>query len=583
MSISINPIFPVIAAQGAAPDLVLKPGTVIDAEVLRLLSDDLVRIAISGLSIEVFSEIPLQVGQALQLAVSQTPDGIRLAVVGQESGAKAVASADAVTLAPDTIVDVATTPPVGAAPAINQPSRNELTPLERVAVAAAAESAATQQESLAPLFTNLDAVAASNALPPKLQQAVMQVLAQRTSLDQNLSGSDVKNAFQKSGLFLEASLASGAVSSPAGMPDLKAALIVLRQTLLSSLGATEAAGIPAASAPAAQQPVLPGAAVNPTVDATSGAVAPQPVLPAAPETSAAEAAAPPHASAAPTLAPSSSEIDVQEILLPQARVPVADDTLELGSTVRIVLLPETPDITRPRAATTGAVFTLLQEVLPESPLEIGNASSTTASLKGGRNDDLTVHTNTPPPPFRGALPSAQPVASPSIAPGAPLPTIAHHLLSDTDAAIARQTLLQVASLPDHVDIASARLDPTAPRWNFEIPFATPQGTAIAQFEISRGGGGSEVEAARRVWRARFSLDIEPAGPVHALVSLSGERTSVRIWAERPATAAQLRAGVSRLSQALSEAELQPGDIMIRDGAPPQSAPAPAGHFLNRAL
>src|SRR6266446_4605037 len=540
MSISINPIFPVITAQGAAPDLVLN--------------------AVSGLSIEVFSEIPLQVGQALQLAVSQTPDGIRLAVVGQESGAKAVASADAVTLAPDTIVDVAAIPPVGAAPPISQPSRNELTPLERVAVAAAAESAVTQQESLAPLFTNLDAVAASNALPPKLQQAVMQVLAQRTSLDQNLSGSDVRNAFQKSGLFLEASLASEAVSSPAGMPDLKATLIVLRQTLLSSLGATGAAESPAASA----------------------AVAPQPVSAAAPETSTAEAAAPPHAAATPTLAPSSPEIDVQEILLPQARVPVADDTFELGSTVRIVL-PETPDNTWPRAATAGAVFTLLQEVLPESPPEIGNASPTAASLKGGRNDDVTVHTNTPPPPFRGALPSAQPVTSPSIAPNAPLPTIAHHLLSDTDAAIARQTLLQVASLPDHVDIASTRLDPTAPRWNFEIPFATLQGTAIAQFEVSRDGGGSEVETTKRVWRARFSLDIEPAGPVHALVSLSGERTSVRIWAERPVTAAQLRAGVSRLSQALSEAELQPGDIVIRDGAPPQPAPAPAGHFLNRAL
>src|SRR5437763_6446242 len=195
MSISINPIFPVIAAQGAAPDLVLKPGTVIDAEVLKLLSEDLVRIAISGLSIEVFSEIPLQVGQALQLAVSQTPDGIRRAVVGQDSGAMAIASADAVTLAPDRIVDVAASPPVDAARPMNQPSRNELTPLERVAVAAAAESAATQQESLAPLFANLGAVAASDALPPKLQQAVMQVLAQRSSLDQNLSGNDVKDAF----------------------------------------------------------------------------------------------------------------------------------------------------------------------------------------------------------------------------------------------------------------------------------------------------------------------------------------------------------------------------------------------------
>src|SRR5258706_15917153 len=142
MSISINPIFPVIAAQGAAPDLVLQPGTVIDAEVLKLLSDDLVRIAISGLSIEVFSEIPLQVGQALQLAVSQTPEGIRLAVVGRESGAKALASADAVTLAPDTIVDVAPTPPVGPGPPINQPSRNELTPPERVAGAGGGAGAA---------------------------------------------------------------------------------------------------------------------------------------------------------------------------------------------------------------------------------------------------------------------------------------------------------------------------------------------------------------------------------------------------------------------------------------------------------
>ena len=47
--------------------------------------------------------------------------------------------------------------------------------------------------------------------------------------------------------------------------------------------------------------------------------------------------------------------------------------------------------------------------------------------------------------------------------------------------------------------------------------------------------------------------------------------------------AQLRAGASQLSQALSRAELQPGDIVIRDGAPPQPAPAKAGHFLDRAL
>src|SRR5258708_15209905 len=106
---------------------------------------------------------------------------------------------------------------------------------------------------------------------------------------------------------------------------------------------------------------------------------------------------------------------------------------------------------------------------------------------------------------------------------------------------------------------------------------------MVQSKIGRDAGGAEVEGAKRAGGARFSLAVEPAGPVHALVALSGDTTSVRMWAERPATAAQLRADAAQLSQALSKAELRPGDIVIRDGAPPQPAPARAGHFLDRAL
>jgi hypothetical protein len=572
MSISVNPILPVIAAQGAAPDLLLQPGSVVDAQVLKILSENLVRIAIAGVSVEVLSEIPLSVGQSLQLAVSLTPEGIRLAVAGPDTGAAAGTSgttAGTVTLAPNAVADA--TPVLTANAAL---PGNILTPLEQVAVAAAAETAATQQGSQAPLFANLGAVASSGGLPPKLQQAAIQVLAQRPSLDQNLTGGDVKKAFQKSGLFLEASLASGSVSRAAGIPDLKAALIVLRQTLLSTLG-TSGAVQAAPATPAAPAAAAPVAITPPSV---------APVAPGAPEIPASGAAAPQHAAEASTLAPSlSPEIDVHEILLPQARVPVAEDPLEAGSAARIVL-SATPLNAAPRAAASVAALNLLQEALQEIPRAVGNASVTTSvTLNGVRSDDVTVHTNTPPPPFRGALPSAQPVASPSIASTAPLTTTAHHLLGDTDAAIARQTLLQVASLPDRLEIASARIDPTAPRWNFEIPFAMPQGTAMAQFEISRDGGGNEAEATKRVWRARFSLDVEPAGPIHVLVSLIGDRTSVRMWAERPATAAQLRAGAAQLSQALTKAELQPGDIVIRAGAPSQSAPARAGHFVDRAL
>jgi Flagellar hook-length control protein FliK len=565
MPISVNPTVPVITAQGAVSGVVLQPGTVINAQVLKILADNLVQIAIANLSIDVLSEIPLQAGQNLQLAVSQTQDGIRLAVVGQgAAAATGAAPADTITLAPGATVaptlaspanaGAVTSPPVSAASPINA-----LTPLERSAVSAAVQTAVTQQGSLAPLFANLGVVASTGGLPPALQQAVAQVLAQRSSLDQNLTGSDVKNAFESSGLFLEASLASGSASTASGLPDLKAALIVLRQTLLSSLGTADS---PVTTATGTPQPALPQSAV-----------------PGVPGTAASNEVAMPHATAvATTSAPSlSPQIEAPESFSPQIVSSAA--LLEAGG----------------HAATAGAALNLLQEVLqgnlqgnlqgslPKDLREIGSPSLALAMPNDGRNDDITVHTNTPPPPFRGAQPSAQPVAVPSIAPGAPLATSARHLLDDTDAAIARQTLLQVASLPGQADTTVSRLDPTAPRWNFEIPFVTPQGTAVAQFEISRDGSGNELEAARRAWRARFSLDVEPAGPVHVMVSLSGERTSVRMWAERLATAEQLQAGASQLSQALTRAELLPGDIVIRVGVPVQSASAPAGHFLDRAL
>jgi hypothetical protein len=308
------------------------------------------------------------------------------------------------------------------------------------------------------------------------------------------------------------------------------------------------------------------------------------------------------ASVSPPLAPLlASEIAAPAIATvvtsPRGAAPVAQDVVNFN-TVSPVLSPATaPADATARAAASSAALNVLQEAIQAGPLPLTNPSglliensqllSLLPALTGARSlrvDDAEfARTNMPPPPIAGALPAAQPVVPATLVSNSPFETAMHHLLADTDGAIARQTLLQVASLPDRVDAAAVRIEPAAPRWNFEIPFAMPQGTAMAQFEISRDAGGSEVEAAKRVWRARFSLDVEPAGPVHALVSLIGDKTSVRMWAERPATAAQLRAGAAQLSQALSRAELQPGDIVIRDGTPPQPAPARAGHFLDRAL
>src|ERR1700733_8933392 len=107
MSIVINPAVPQVAIQGVTtPTVVLQPGTVIAAKVLQILGNDTVQIAIGGQSIEVQSQVPLQAGQTLQLAVSQGSDGtIRLAVVppGSAAGSQAAAGAGNVTAASDSV------------------------------------------------------------------------------------------------------------------------------------------------------------------------------------------------------------------------------------------------------------------------------------------------------------------------------------------------------------------------------------------------------------------------------------------------------------------------------------------------
>src|SRR6201999_991377 len=143
MALTVNPNLPVLAAQAAGSatsGVVLQPGTVVDAQVLKV-AENLVQIAIAGLSIDVMSEVALTPGQNLQLAVSQTPDGtVRLAVVGQgasappsdaaavDSAGQAGTPASTSTSAPATINNI-----TGAAPVAPAAANDPLTPPERVA------------------------------------------------------------------------------------------------------------------------------------------------------------------------------------------------------------------------------------------------------------------------------------------------------------------------------------------------------------------------------------------------------------------------------------------------------------------
>ncbi|MCP3467554.1 flagellar hook-length control protein FliK [Bradyrhizobium sp. CCGUVB23] len=527
-------------ADAATPELVLQAGSVVDAKVVSVMADNLVRIAIANLSIDVMSEVALSPGQNLQLAVSQNDGTVRLAIV---KGAGGVVT-DQVTLTPGavTLTDAPT-----LAPSANA-ARNLLTPLEQIAVSVASTEAVTRQGSQAPLFANLASVVTGSDLPAGLKQAVLDVLAQQTPLSPQLDGGDIESAFQKSGLFLEVSLASGLTPASGSVPDLKAALLVLRQTLAATSGALETS-VPQAAAPATALPAAPAAVAR----------------------------------AVTSLEHIAGEISQAPPLSPEAGSGQAPQAPRGANIAAAALAEALTEGALPRAVSPSVALSLLQEVVQELPHAMGTAFATPkAALPDAHSLDVTPRAVTAPPPFRGALPSPQAIATAALVSDAPLSQTVHRLLDDTDAAIARQTLLQVASLPDRVDASGHRVDPSVPQWSFEIPFATPQGTAMAQFEISRDGGGSESDPAKKAWRARFSLNVEPAGPVHALITLNGDKTFVRMWAERPATAQQLRDGAGELSQALAKADLKPGDIVIRDGTPPQPQPARAGHFLDRA-
>ncbi len=228
---------------------------------------------------------------------------------------------------------------------------------------------------------------------------------------------------------------------------------------------------------------------------------------------------------------------------------------------------------------------LLSGVAP-GPLDIKSALLMLRQLIAAWTDSephapsagLASPANAPPPPYRGAPPSAQPEGRATLPPYAPASAVAQRLLAETDAALARQSLLQLASLPQtgggpHGAERSAQ-------WAFEIPIAVGQGSAIAQFEIARDGHAAGT-AGPSAWRVRFSLDVEPLGPVHALIAVVGERAAVTLWAEREASAARLRAGSDVLADALRAAALDPRDIQFRVGAPAAPPPA-AGRFLDRA-
>jgi hypothetical protein len=313
-----------------------------------------------------------------------------------------------------------------------------------------------QQGGLAPLFANLRAIAQGSislALPKTLPPAIQQVLAQAVPAERQApTAARLKDAFQASGLFLDARQAAGLPLPRQG--DLKATLQALRETLL------------------------------PIIDALSP--------------------------------------DPKANRHEHGNAPGAEQQADLASA--------------------------------DQPARLA-------------------------PPRRDGPLAPQPAVEPSLTPGEKPLAIAETLLDQTEAALDRIKLTQYASLP----LEPARHDGTqvAQRWLAEIPLAFQQGITMLPLQVEREPPRRDAQGVSPpVWRIRFALDVEPMGPLQAVISLQGRDVGVSIWAEREETSRLLRGAAPGLEGALLDADFASGAIDIHTGQPRVMQPT-AGQFLDR--
>lgn len=193
-------------------------------------------------------------------------------------------------------------------------------------------SALQQQDSLAPLLANLRSLGRGEivpTLPRELLAAVNRVLAQAVPGEQPITARQLREAFQNSGLFLEAQRAAG-LQSPRG--DLKAGLQTLRDALIPIIDALA----PAAKIGPQDHPALP----NP--DGRAEAPPDQANRPAPPRR---DGPLLPQAPAEPTLSPGEKTLAIAETLLDQTDS--ALDRIRLTQYASLPLEPARQDASQP--------------------------------------------------------------------------------------------------------------------------------------------------------------------------------------------------------------------------------------------
>lgn len=209
-------------------------------------------------------------------------------------------------------------------------------------------------------------------------------------------------------------------------------------------------------------------------------------------------------------------------------------------------------------------------------------AQTLEAWTGGATGGGAKASSTLSPPYGGGPTQGQKPAQAGLTQDTSPDLAAARLMKETSGALLRQVLMQAASTASS---PRATASEKGAQWLFEIPLATPQGPAVAQFEIDRDGkkkSDEDEDEAEATWRVKFSLDLDQMGPVHAKISLSGGTARVALWAENSETLKALTEHQDDLSQDLMDDALTP-EVRVMPGAPAAATPPRVGRFMDRSV
>jgi hypothetical protein len=403
-----------------------------------------------------------------------------------------------------------------------QPVLRIISALQESQVAMAVRLLLPRHAASTPLLANLGELVRNPAAPvPPLIREIARSLVDSLPTVNNLNtAAGVKTAIQQSGLLLEHKLLQAA-STPNTAPispvsaDYKANLVRLIQLVRNWPGSSPTSPQASTPPPAGQPPITGAPAATPPLP---GALPTQPATHNTPAT-------PQSSGSTPTATPG---------LAAQAGQPTP---ARPGA-------PSVPATTLPPAVAT---------------------SSPTAATPAGLN---------PPPPFPGVIPAPQASVQATIDLINRLGNLRLDLLQQTEAALARVQLSQLASLPREGERGLVE-------WLFDIPVRRGEDIDFWSARMLRDNEDQQRDTDESSnWSVQLAFDLPGLGPMQAHIELHGERVSTHFWASETGTLPLLREHLHELRNSFNDVGLEVGNIDCQAGQIPQPGKPPVNPLIN---